>query len=698
MYAWFQMPAIDMLFNQWDDSTARAQFGNVRSVRELASAANQTGRQRKMSETYGGSGWELTFEEMKRNGDWEYALGVNLMNQHLTYFSFAGARKYDYPPSFDYHEPWWDNYKYINDHYARLSMALSAGKQVNDILVLEPTTSAWLYDSYAARNKKVAEIGQAFQTFITTLEKNQVEYDLGSENIIKDLGSVRNGKFVVGQCSYSTVVIPPMMENIDIETFKSLVRFVTNGGKLVAFSLPSLVDGASNEGLNEFLLKEADRIIQEKSLTPEAISKYFMDSSISFSGLAGGDLYHHRRTLADGQLFFLVNSSLEGSVKGSVIIKGADAIEMNTITGEITGFPNIQENGNVSLTIDLPPAGSLLLYIPDAKQENLPVPSLPGNLEILTSVSPMLVTRDNDNAAAIEFCDLLLGDELTKDLHTYYAADKVYKYYGFKNGNPWNTSVQFKTRTVDRDTFGTNTGFTAIYHFNIKSSFDFSTLKAVVERPSLWSVSLNGTEIRPEAGKWWLDREFGVFNIGSLARKGDNTISLKADPMKVHAEIEPLYITGDFAVKPAEKGWTIEPPVKSLTAGSWKEQGIPFYSWGVTYSKDYNLEKTEGRYFVSLNNWSGTVAEVRINDQIAPVIAFPPYESDITSLIKPGSNKIQVKVIGSLKNLMGPHFNNPRPGLVSPGSFRNVKSYPAGKDYQFIDYGLMEEFDLSHEK
>ncbi len=304
------------------------------------------------------------------------------------------------------------------------------------------------------------------------------------------------------------------------------------------------------------------------------------------------------------------------------------------------------------------------------------------------------LTRDNDNAIAIEFCDLLLGDELTKDLHTYYAADKVYKYYGFKNGNPWNTSVQFKTRTVDRDTFGTNTGFTATYHFNIKNSFDFSTLKAVVERASLWSISFNGTEIKPEAGKWWLDREFNIFNIGTLAKKGDNTITLKANPMKVHAEIEPVYITGDFSVKPAEKGWTIEPPVKTLTIGSWKDQGMPFYSWGVTYKKDFNIEKPEGQYLVRLNKWRGTVAEVKVNDQSGPVIAFPPYESEITGLIKPGSNKIEVKVIGSLKNLLGPHFNNPAPGMASPWLFRNVKSYPAGKDYQLIDYGLMEEFAL----
>jgi len=57
---------------------------------------------------------------------------------------------------------------------------------------------------------------------------------------------------------------------------------------------------------------------------------------------------------------------------------------------------------------------------------------------------------------------------------------------------------------------------------------------------------------------------------------------------------------------------------------------------------------------------------------------------------------VEVRVLGSLKNLLGPHFNNPAPGLVSPWHFRNVKLYPPGKDYQLIDYGLMEEFKLLH--
>ena len=68
-------------------------------------------------------------------------------------------------------------------------LALSAGRQINDILVIEPTTSAWLYDSYVNRaDQRLARSDNHFQTFITKLEKNQVEYDLGSENIIKDQG------------------------------------------------------------------------------------------------------------------------------------------------------------------------------------------------------------------------------------------------------------------------------------------------------------------------------------------------------------------------------------------------------------------------------------------------------------------------------------------------------------------------------
>ncbi len=149
---------------------------------------------------------------------------------------------------------------------------------------------------------------------------------------------------------------------------------------------------------------------------------------------------------------------------------------------------------------------------------------------------------------------------------------------------------------------------------------------------------------------------------------------------------------------PAEKGWTIGPPAVNLTTGSWKDLGMPFYSWGVNYSREFTIEKPEGKYLISLNKWKGTIAEVYVNGQKATSIAFPPYESDVSGLLKEGNNKIDIKVVGSLKNLLGPHFNNPAPGLVSPWLWRNVRSYPPGKDYQILDYGLFEEFTLLHSR
>jgi hypothetical protein len=110
----------------------------------------------------------------------------------------------------------------------------------------------WLYYSYSTGHPKVMEIGSNFQHFITKLEKAQVEYDLGSENIIKDQGSIKRGSFVVGKRAYGQVVIPPMTENLNKETFKLLKAFVEAGGKLIAFSKPTLVDGQESAELERF--------------------------------------------------------------------------------------------------------------------------------------------------------------------------------------------------------------------------------------------------------------------------------------------------------------------------------------------------------------------------------------------------------------------------------------------------------------
>jgi len=229
MYAWHQRPAIDTLMNQYSENT-NAQFGNVRSVKELSSVANQLGRSRTLCEAYGAGGWDLRFEDMKRIGDWLYVFGVNTLDEHLSYITIRGARKRDHPQSFSYHEPWWQAYNVMASYFTRLSAVLSQGQQINTVLLIEPTTTAWMYQPDSSHRDQLSRIGNEFQKMVVAMSKAQVEYDIGCEDIIARYGSVEGPLFKVGGRRYEIVVIPPLTQNLNTKTMDLLEAYIENGG------------------------------------------------------------------------------------------------------------------------------------------------------------------------------------------------------------------------------------------------------------------------------------------------------------------------------------------------------------------------------------------------------------------------------------------------------------------------------------
>ena len=250
MYAWHQRPAIDNLMNQYS-TDVHGQFGNARTVRELASVANQLGRKRTLCEAYGAGGWDLRFEDMKRIGDWLYVLGVNTLNEHLSYITIRGARKRDHPQSFSYHTPWWEDYHVLADYFTRLSLVLSAGEQIHQVLLLEPTTSGWMYQPDASARQELDALGNSFQDMVNRLEAAQVEYDLGCEDIMARHGKVDKGdvdrdstenhsvRLVIGARAYGLVVLPPRTENLNGPTMRLLEEYAAAGGVLLSCGCPA---------------------------------------------------------------------------------------------------------------------------------------------------------------------------------------------------------------------------------------------------------------------------------------------------------------------------------------------------------------------------------------------------------------------------------------------------------------------------
>ena len=685
MYEWHQQPGIDLLFNIFDDKSPTAHWGNVRIVKELRSAANQVGQTRTLCESYGGGGWEQTFEEFKRYADWQYALGVNYTNQHFSPVSTAGARKYDYPNFFNRYSPWWKNYKILNDHVARLSLVLSQGEQMNDILVLEPNATLWMYYTHRYTHPLVMEIAQEFQSFVTMLDKSQVEFDLGSEMIIRNRGKVKDGKFVVGNRSYSTVIITAKSENLFGSTAALLKQFANEGGKIIALGTPDRVDGYLNDEIVQ--LWRSPNVKQEFDIAE------LTNSHIAFNNITGGDLHHHRREYKDGEVLFLANSSLDECVKGSVTICGAGVKVFDTYTGEI--FRNnkaVVKDGKVEFSFNIPPVGHLLVFAPKKAcgLDKLPVAecSCLKQATKAKATSELAVHRVNDNFLAIEFCDLEIDNTTTRNIFAGKACQDLYKH--FEMQNPWERTMHYKDAIIKADTIKTG-NITVSYRFNVAEKFDWSDVKFVCERPSLWEVRINGNKVEPTDGEMPLDTRNGSYGIGSHIRLGGNIVTLHRSPMSIYAEIACGFVAGNFSVVPTKNGWNIVAP-KALSLGSWRKQGAPFYAWDVAYSRSFDLP-CEGSKILKLNDWNGSVCEVWVNGEKAGAILTQPYTLDITKYTKEGSNDIEVRCSGTLYNVYGPHFHDCK-GRTIPKSWYINAEVTSGENYRLYEYGLNEEFEV----
>ena len=77
------------------------------------------------------------------------------------------------------------------------------------------------------------------------------------------------------------------------------------------------------------------------------------------------------------------------------------------------------------------------------------------------------------------------------------------------------------------------------------------------------------------------------------------------------------------------------------------------------------------------------------------IIGWQPFELDISGFIKSGENEITVTVYGTLKNLLGPHHFGAVHGRAWPDMFQQgPENQPPGDEYDYIGYGLFEDFSV----
>lgn len=697
-YRWQHWPGIDCLMNEYSEGS-NAQFGNYRANKELDSIANQMGRERRLCEAFGAGGWDLRLEDVKRIGDHLYAGGVNVLNPHLSYYTIMGARKRDHPQSFSYHQPFWDAFHIPMDYFGRLSWALAGGKSNAPILIIEPTVTMWMYNWSSEQHPRLNQLGAEFQSFITELGAKQVAFDLGSEPVMAEIASIKDKRIAVGQCEYEVVVLPPGLECLESSTVEILKKFAANGGTIISYvGVPPYVDAESSDAVQTVKSDARDNWIEENLSASALIDRWGNGGvKIQADDPKEGRVYHFVRDFDDGKLLFLINTSLEESSTAEAQVKGVYAEHWNAVTGKVESISyKTDQEKTVAFDISLPPAGSALFAIYQHKPDHdvLNPKVFKQKTSPLQPAGDLTVTAQQPNVLVLDYTDLVLDEKKQEGLYFTDTQSAVYKEHGWDR-NPWDRGVQFNDEIIQQDHFPQSKGFDVHYPFQIKGFETMPALEVVVERGNFYSISINGHPVSANDDEWRIDRAFHVYSIQpNWLQNGSNVISLQAKSFSLHMEVEPVYVYGHFNLESEKIGHVIT-PTSPLKLGEWNQQGFPFYSDAVAYEQTYNLSRNdESSHYVELQDWKGTAARVVVNDKKAGYILWQPYRLDISEYLQPGDNTIIVEVIGSLKNLLGPHHAGKQRGRAWPHMFMQHPDdgQPSGAEYDTIGYGLFEPF------
>jgi len=165
---------------------------------------------------------------------------------------------------------------------------------------------------------------------------------------------------------------------------------------------------------------------------------------------------------------------------------------------------------------------------------------------------------------------------------------------------------------------------------------------------------VNGREVADEGRRSQLDAEIKEVDIQPYLKLGRNVVAVR---LVVHRRtdgiLDPLKIIGDFSLRKAGGRFAIAEKLTTIGVGDWAQQGLPYFSGTGVYRMEVYVPSTYlgGRLFLVVN-CGEDVLECSINGSPAQVLPWHPYRIDVTSLVRPGTNTIELRVTNTLINLL----------------------------------------------
>ncbi len=668
MYPWFDIPGVDMLYDHVELMTAK----------QAQSIVHQYHKEAMLSELYGVTGWDFDFKCLKMQGDWQAALGVTLRVPHLSHLSMGGRAKRDYPPSFQYQVPWCKEFKYIEDHFARLNTALTRGSALVNVAVLHPIETTML--RFTTREKSGAFLKQQeeeFQYLISSLLYGAIDFDFISEALLP-LQNVQCGnKIRVGHMEYSAIVIPPI-DTIRQTTVELLELFAENGGKVIfTGECPTYIDGRKSAGAkalyNKAILTGFDM--------PKLLACLEEDRHIFIKNQNGSptdNLIYQLRQDQDGLWLFLAKAKQMGKTvferksldieEICVEMKGAYHVQIyDTLSGEIKEAEYAFDGKKTVIHYRMYANDSLLLKLCEKEEEKSVREQEKNCLESgkpkkVTLSEEVRIVRQEPNVVLFDMGKYSLDGEHYGEMEYVLDMNKhIAEELGiiFCEAQPY---ILKESESAD------------IVHlqFEFECELNMQGLSFALERAEECRVYLNGIAADMHVKGHYIDEAIKVIELPE-AKKGKNVIHIQV-PFSAQGMLEACYLLGDFGVRLEKNGMCIYPASQEIHYGALSAQGMPFYGGNLLYCT--TAETPEGTAVIRVSDFGAPCVRVFVDGEDLGLIALAPFT--VEKELQLGTHSFSFLCYGNRNNTLGPVHNSRMTDpdyYVTPGAWEKNSGF-----------------------
>ena len=681
-YRSFQLPGIDMLCDHREFTTAK----------QAQSAARQYGCPGVLSELYGVTNWDFDFRGHKLQGDWQAALGVTLRVPHLSWVSMNGEAKRDYPATFNYQSPWYREYSYIENHFARVNSALTRGKAVCKIGMLHPIESYWLHWGPKENTAAIREqMEERFQGLCGWLLRGLMDFDYLCESTLPQqcaLADIDGSGLPVGEMRYEVVLVPAL-QTIRSTTLDRLEAFRQAGGRILFLGeAPQLVDAIPSERAKK-LWEQCEQVAFERNAILQALEPLRELDIRTGQGTRSDDLLYQLREEPDCRWLFIAHADAPQNkdlVQGDILtlrLPGEWACtRYDTLSGEIAPAAVSRENGCTLLRTAFYEHDSLLLQLThDAPPQAQAAPQLLPQREGLCFLDPVPVSLEEPNVLLLDMAEYALDEEALSPREEILRLDnKLRERLGWPlRGNafaqPW----------VENDS---STPHTLRLCYRFESELPVSGAKLALENAGAASVSLNG-QPAGECDGWYADKCIGTRPLPDI-REGENLLEITL-PYGRKVDIEACYLLGDFGVSVRGVHCTLTPPVRALCFGDITRQGLPFYGGNLVYH--LRAESHGSSLTLHAPCYRGHLLRLKVDGIDRGPIAFSPYTLTVDGL-QPGWHDIDLTYFGCRVNTFGQlHRNDHLQPWWGPDSWR-TRGDSWTYEYRFWKQGILKSPEI----